>query len=189
MRHGGKDGIDGLELGQPGGDLEQVHERGPVTSGRGPSSVDRERDVRGHRREHLQLLLAGQGLRFAVVERENPEQRTVGASQRCEQDIAGRRNVDEAELAPAELSVGDERDTAVLEPIVEQRRPRVERRCRVEQALPNLVASVGGHDLEGVAARPVEMDDDGAETETLGQDLRSPPEENVRLLLEALNPE
>ena len=194
--------LDGLELGQPRRDLEQVDERRAVARGgrRRLCRLDRKPHVRGHRAEQLELVVAGHLARFRLVDGEDPEQRAVRSEHRGDQPVLRmpgvptlrrneRREVDGSELAPVELAVRDEVDAAAPKALLEHRRPGREPRGRPEQELARVGAAVHGHHLEVVPARPVEVDDRRAKPEALAQDRGDSLEQRGCLVLLMLESE
>ena len=140
-------------------------------------ALERERRVVGDRRQHLQLGRPGPAARERLAHRDDAQHVPGGVEQRHEQlvvgvpvagIVAGRpcRHVPASDVVrPVERAVRDQVRPAVLEAVVEQRRPGLPGQRVSQQLLTRLHASMDGGHLEVVPGRPVQVDHDRAVAE------------------------
>ena len=170
---------------EPGGDAQQMLDGGAVAVGpRGRLGVlDSERRVVADRAQDLELGVGGPVAADRVVHGDDAEKPARRGAHGDEQRVlgmpvlagvvlggreapGGRRHVGDGALrVPLELALGDEVGAAALEPRVEQRLPALPAARGAEEHAATLVAAVDDRDLEVVPRRPVEVDDDRAESE------------------------
>jgi hypothetical protein len=129
----------------------------------------------GH--EHLELLIGGAQASVGLADRQNAQHVAVGVEHRHEQLVVGVPRVGRCarlpvwHVAPADValpvegSVRDQVGAAALEALVEERLPRAPVERVSQQRPAGIVGAVDRRHLEVVPGGPVEVDDDGVESE------------------------
>jgi len=174
--------VDRKRLGQARRHQQQPLESAAIAVRTGAllRALECQSHVLGQRHQHLQLRVGGTQPRHGLVHRKDPQQVPVVSGQRHEQRILGVPGVGiiadrdvrgdrQHVVLPVVLPSGYEVDAAALEPVIQQRRPRVPAAAGAEQLLDRLLVVVAhrGH-LEVIPGRPVEVDHDRLVAERVG---------------------
>ena len=189
--------VDGFDVDQRGGEVEQAAQRCAVTGGLGGDldPLVRHDHMLGEGDEHVDLLIRRPQARPGFVDGHDTEQRPVGAAHRDDEGVlrvpgigiqADReiRNV-RGHSGPDGFVVRNEVGAAPEEALGQKRRPPIRRSGRAEQRVARLLVPVHRRHFEVAFSGPVEVDRDRAPAERLRDRLRNPVDEPRQIALVA----